>query len=89
MRIFRKQWSVKRFYEQTFFRISYIKWYKFYNNNLLAVLGTTNSKPQTRELIVNSVSGSFIFNFLGYFAESQVIFQWEKTKQKLGNVLDA
>ena len=89
MRIFRKQWSVKRFYEQTFFRISYIQWYKFYNNNLLAVLGTTNSKPQTRELIVNSVSGSFIFNFLGYFAESQVIFQWKKTKQKLGNVLDA
>ena len=71
------------------FWISYIKWYKFYNNNLLVVLGTANLKPQTRKLIVNSFAGSLIFNFLGYFAEMSSYFQWKKTEQKLGNVSDA
>ena len=38
MRKFRKELSTKHFYEQTFW-ISYIKWYKFDNNNL-SVLGS-------------------------------------------------
>ena len=65
------------------FWISYIKWYKFYNNNLLVVLGTANLKPQTRKLIVNSFAGSLIFNFLGYFAEISSYFSMKKNRTKV------
>ena len=73
-----------RFYEQTFFWISYIKWYKFYDNDLSVVLG---SKQGWRwiELSVNSIADSLGLNFLVYFVEMQVIFQWKQTKDKLGN----
>ena len=76
------------------FWISYIKWYKFYSNNSLAVLGS--QKVETLKLgnPKHKDWGSvqlliLCLNFLGYFAECQVIFQWKQTKEKLGHALDA
>ena len=52
------------------FWISYIKWYKFYNNNLSVVLGSKQGvdvetcEPQTRGLSVNSIADSLSLNVL-------------------------
>ena len=52
-----------------FFWISYMKWYKFYNNNLSVVLGSKQGdvetrKPQAQGLSINSTADSLSLNFL-------------------------
>ena len=68
------------------FWISYIKWFKFYNNNLSVVLG--NKQGGTLKL-VNPKQEDWALNFLFTPPRRQVISQWKQTKEKLGNVLSA
>ena len=71
------------------FWISYIKWYKFYDNNLSVVLrckqgGCWNSwTPDTM------TERQFNSNFLVYFAKMLNIFKRKQTKEKLWNALSA
>ena len=71
-----------------------MKWYKFYNNNLLVVLGSKQGgtlklvNPNTR-LSVNSIADSLIPNFPCLLAEMSSYFQSKQTKEKLGNALCA
>ena len=61
------------------FWISYIKLFKFCNNNLLVVLGSKQGgvetcEPQTGGLSVNSIVDSPSLNFLIYFVEISSYF---------------
>ena len=76
------------------FWISYIKWYKFYNNNLLVVLGSKQQgagekggvetrEPQTGGLSVNSCVVSLSLNSFTYFAEMSSYFSKKTNKRKV------
>ena len=79
------------------FLISYIKLYKFYNNNLFVILesqhgGTlkfVNPNTRTGRQYNCWLSLSLSINFLFTLPRCQVIFQWKQTKEKLGNALSA
>ena len=65
-----------------FFWISYIKWYKFYDNDLSVVLG---SKHECRWIVlsVNSIADSLGLNFLVYFAEMSSYFSMKTNKRQV------
>ena len=67
------------------FRISYIKWYKFWNSSLLVILG---SRQGGKLKLVNWASVQLL-TLLTLFTlpKCQVIFQWKQKKGKLGNAL--
>ena len=69
--------------------------YKFYNNNLSVVL---RSKQEGTLKLVNHKHEDWasiqlvtlsVLTFLFTLPRCQVIFQWEQTKEKLGNALNA
>ena len=70
------------------FWVSYVKWCKFYNNNLLVVLGSKQGddvetrEPQARGLSVNSIADSLFLTFLIYFAEMWNYFLMKVNKRK-------
>ena len=75
------------------FWMSYIKWYKFYNNNLLVVLGSTRGatwklvNPNERRLNVNSIADSLSLNVLVYFVEMSSYFSMKANKRKVWKCL--
>ena len=72
------------------FWISYIDWYKFYNNNLSIVAQSTQGR--TLKLVNPKLSQSdslSVLTFLFTLPRYQVSFQWKQTKEKLGNALSA
>ena len=88
MRIFHKYWSTKRFYEQTYFEY-HMKWYKFYNNNLLVVAG---SKQKGTLKLVNPKYEDWasvqrltlsLLTFLFTLPRNQVIFSMKTKKRKV------
>ena len=77
------------------FWIPYIKWYKFYSNNLSVVL---ESKQRERLKLVNPKHEDWAsiqllilspLTFLFTLRRCQVIFQWKQANEKLGNALIA
>ena len=70
------------------FWVSYVKWCKFYNNNLLVVLESKQGddvetrEPQARGLSVNSIADSLFLTFLIYFAEMWNYFLMKVNKRK-------
>ena len=79
------------------FLISYIKWYKFYNNNLFVILESQHGgtlkfvNPNTRTgrqyNCWLSLSLSLSINFLFTLPRCQVIFQWKQNKGKVRKCL--
>ena len=74
------------------FRISYMKWYRFYNNNLSVLLeckqgGTLKLKnPKHEDWASIPLLSLSVLTFL---SRCQVIFQWKQTKEKLRNAFSA
>ena len=68
MRIFRKEWSTKRFYEQKFFYNNIDRFREKIRETLKLVL------TQTQVLRSNSIADSLNLNFLIYFAELSSCF---------------
>ena len=73
--------------------ISYVKWYKFDNNNLSVMLGRKQGEDvetresQTRGLSVISIVDSLYLNFLVYLAEMSNWFLMKTNKRKLWKCL--
>ena len=77
------------------FWISYIKWYKFYNNNLSVVLGSKQGEtlklvnPKHEVWVPIQLLTPSVLTFLFTLPRCQVIFQLKQAKENLGNALSA
>ena len=77
------------------FLISYIKWYKFYSNDLSVVLGSKQGgtlklvNPKHENWASIQLLSLSVLTFLFSLPSCQVIFQWKQTNEKLGNALKA
>ena len=68
------------------FWVSYIKWYKFYNNDLSAVLGRKQGgtlkfvNPKHKDWALIHLLTLSVLTFLFTLPRCQAIFQWKQTK---------
>ena len=73
------------------FWISYIKWYKFYKNNLSVVFRSKQGgtlklvNPKHEDWASIQLLTLSVLIFLFTLLRCQVVFQWKQTKEKLRN----
>ena len=70
------------------FWISYIKWYKFYSNNLSVVLGSKQGGTlKLEDWALIQLLNLWVWTFSFTLPTFQVIFLCKQTEEQLGNVL--